>query len=128
MSLTSNPIQTRLDGAMSELRIGDVNRKTGRTTEMIRRAERAGLIPKARRSRGGFRYWDEADIPAICKGLGVLTPEERLMQDINNIAAKLGLDSLDDLLAIFQELAPVIGREVERVTGGQVTMRELTRN
>ena len=109
---------------MHELRIGDISRLTNRTSEHIRRFERAGRIPKAHQDEyGGWRYWDEADLPAICAGLGVPLPptlEDRVMSDINDVAAKLGIDlNLDDPLAIFQELAPVISgsRESDRWTG-----------
>ena len=117
---------------MHELRIGDISRLTGRTTEHIRRCERAGIIPEAKRIHGVHRYWDEGDIPAICKGLGVALPptlEDRLMRDLSEV---LGSDQssnpLDDLLAIFRKLAPVIAEEVERVTSGQDIGKELTRS
>ena len=87
---------------MKELRIGDIARLTGRATETIRRFERAGRIPRARR-QGRWRYWTQADLPAICAGLGVAPPP----------------DPLDSLLANLERLAPVIMAQAEALLGGK---------
>jgi len=100
---------------MRELSIGDVNRLTGRTTEAIRRAEKAGLIPKAQRSRGGFRYWDRADLPGIRAGLGVdlrSAVEENLLTRLLNDPALP--DTLDGILEV---LAPVVAEAAEALAG-----------
>jgi hypothetical protein len=100
---------------MRELRIGDLARLTQRTTEHIRRFERAGRIPKAHRDEeDGWRYWTQADLPAICAGLGVAPPP----------------DPLDSLLAAFEGFAPVIAQAVEKLLGGKTlaqAMGELVR-
>jgi DNA-binding transcriptional MerR regulator len=100
---------------MRELSIGDVNRLTGRTAEHIRRAEKAGLIPKAERSRGGFRYWDRDDLPAIRAGLGVdlrSAVEQNLLARLLNDPAMP--DSLDGILEV---LAPMVAEAVEELQG-----------
>ncbi len=99
--------------------IGVIARFTNRTPFAIREAERTGRIPKAERDARGFRCWQDTDVPAICKGLGVPLPptlEDRV---------------LDDLLALFRKIAPIIAQRVEELPGGQnigEAMRELTRS
>ena len=87
---------------MKELRIGDIARLTGRATETIRRFERAGRLPRARR-QGRWRYWTQSDLPAIYAGLGV----------------KPSPDPLDSLLATLERLAPVIMAQAEALLGGK---------
>jgi len=101
--------------------IGHINRLTGRTTETIRRAEQAGLIPQAQRVPGGYRYWDEGDLPAICEGLGVPSspsPAERLFQEA---LALLGIEpaaNLDDMVEQVQGiLAQATGSMLETAEG-----------
>ena len=93
---------SRYTGLMRELRIGDLARLTQRTTEHIRRFERAGRIPKAHRDEeDAWRYWLESDLPAIYAGLGV----------------KPSPDPLDSLLATLERLAPVIMAQAEALLG-----------
>ena len=79
---------------------------------MIRRAERAGLIPPAHRSRGGFRFWDEADLPDICEGLGVPLPPAPAERVLRDALALLGIEptlSAEETLRRLQdELAPAV--------------------
>jgi hypothetical protein len=95
-----------------QYQIGDINRLSGRTTEMIRRAEREGLIPQAQRSRGGWRYWREADLPAIYAGLHVKPPT--FAESLSSI---LEGATLSDILATFENLAPAIAQAVETLQG-----------
>ena len=109
-NLTTN-LDLRYDYIMHELRIGDISRLTGRTTEHIRRMERAGRIPAARRDKC-FRHWPESDLPAIYEGLGVEpppTPAERVLQEA---LALLGIEpsaSLEETIERIEgELTPAV--------------------
>jgi len=86
---------------MTEYSIGDVSRLTGRTTEAIRRAEKEGRIPKARREYRGERRWSEDDLPRIFAAFGVAPPP----------------DPLDSLLTTLERLAPVIMAQAEALLG-----------
>jgi len=104
---------------MHELRIGDISRLTGRTTEHIRRCEKAGIIPKARRDKC-WRYWFGSDLPGICAGLSVPPPptaEERVLHDVS---AMLGVDLPDDLEAACERLTGVIRERIEALIGKDI--------
>jgi len=94
------------------LRIGDINRLTGRTTEAIRRAERERRIPRSQRDRHGYRVWNEADLPAIYAGLHAEPPTERALREVSAM-----LDLPDDLEAACEQLAAMIREGVEAVLG-----------
>ena len=85
---------------MSDYSIGDISRLTGRTTEAIRRAEKEGRIPLARREYRGERRWNDDDLPEIRAAFGIEDPAS---------------NALDSLLATLQDLGPVIARAAEEL-------------
>ena len=100
---------------MTELRIGDITRLTGRAAETIRRFERTGRIPRARRQRR-WRYWRQEDLPAVYAGLGVAPPstlEESLARILDGTAMP---DTLDGLC---EYLSPAMAKAVEGLLGQQ---------
>ncbi|MGD0115588.1 MAG: hypothetical protein ABSC13_06245 [Dehalococcoidia bacterium] len=111
---------------MHELRIGDINRLTGRTTEAVRRAERDGFIPRAHRTPGGFRYWEEADLPDICEGLGVPLPPTPAEYLLHYISDTLGVEATSGSFdSILQQLGPMIAEQIEALLGDNTSGRAL---
>lgn len=51
------------------LSITAISMLVGRSGDVLRRAERLGLIPRADRTAGGHRRWRVEDLPAIRRAL-----------------------------------------------------------
>ena len=121
---------------MSEIAIDDLARQVGRSVSTLRRWEREGRIPVAHRvGLRGTRHWTDEEAAQVRAMLGVEPPptlEDRLLHDLSEVLAKVDIEQssnpLDDLLALCQRLALIIGRAAEQISSGQVTMRELTRS
>lgn len=91
--------------------IGTIARLTNRTREAIRLAERLGRIPQAQKNYRGFRFWSDADLPAICAAFGVEAPPT----------------TLDRLIAAFEVINSEFGPVVEGFLAGrdpEVAMRQ----
>lgn len=72
---------------MQQLTIGQLAKCTGLTAVTIRYYERCGLLPKLKRSRGGFRLYPEALIPRFyfiqnAKAVGFTLDEIKALLDL----------------------------------------------
>lgn len=69
------------------MNIGAVAKETGVSSKTIRFYESVGLIPRARRSSGGYRVYDHADVAR----LGFIQRARRLGFSVEEVSALLAL-------------------------------------
>ncbi|WP_339073354.1 helix-turn-helix domain-containing protein [Sinorhizobium meliloti] len=120
--------------------IGALAKASGVTTPTIRYYEEIGLIPKARRSPSGQRYYEDADLWRLtfirqCRDFGFGIEQVRLLLDLSisrerdcietRDIAQAHLDEvrqkLDELRALEERLAGFVDRCNEACAGGPGT-------
>lgn len=122
------------------LSIGALAKASGVTTPTIRYYEEIGLIPKARRSPSGQRYYEDADLSRLtfirqCRDFGFGIEQVRLLLDLSisrerdcietRDLAQAHLDEvrrkLDELRALEERLAGFVRRCDDACAGGPGT-------
>ena len=88
------------------LRIGDVSKRTGKTTRAIHLYEELGLLQPATRSSGGFRLYDPSAVDRVrwieqLRSLGFSLQE---MRELVSAwwGAGVGTEAMDTLRALFK--------------------------
>ena len=103
---------------MKLLRIGDIVEQTGYAAETIRRFEKAGRIPGARRGRGGWRYWYRRDLPAILRALNAEAGKPpTLAESFSNVLDSV--TSSSTLGGLLDVLPPDVKRVVKELVGDE---------
>ncbi|HXQ65572.1 MAG TPA: Cu(I)-responsive transcriptional regulator [Alphaproteobacteria bacterium] len=114
------------------MNIGAVAKETGVSSKTIRFYESVGLIPRARRSSGGYRLYDQADVAR----LGFIHRARRLGFSVEEVSALLALwqdrsrassevkhlairhiAALDDRIAQLQAIRRMLSRLVDACRG-----------
>lgn len=114
------------------MNIGAVAKETGVSCKTIRFYESVGLIPRARRSAGGYRLYDHADVAR----LGFIHRARRLGFSVEEVSALLALwqdrsrassevkllavrhiTALDDRIAQLQAIRRTLSRLVDACHG-----------
>ena len=94
--------------------IGDLARRVGVNIETIRYYERAGLMPRPKRTSGGRRTYDESDL----RTLGFIRKARELGFHIEDTRALLALrgadESCTDVRAIAQRRLEKLRAEMRR--------------
>jgi MerR family mercuric resistance operon transcriptional regulator len=115
--------------AKAEIAIGGLSRRTGCNIETIRYYERIGLLPKARREKGGrFRRYDHDDVARLkfirrARQLGFTLDEVRALlrlaagdeEDVRTEARSLAAAHVADIRAKIADL-----QAMERVLTGAI--------
>lgn len=88
------------------LRVGDLARMTGKTVRAIHLYEELGLLRPARRTRGGFRLYDEVAVQRVrwidlLHGLGFSLHEMKSLHE-GWWRSKLGPQAMGQLKELFQ--------------------------
>ncbi|CDN53836.1 Cu(I)-responsive transcriptional regulator [Neorhizobium galegae bv. officinalis bv. officinalis str. HAMBI 1141] len=121
----------------SALTIGAIAKASGVTTPTVRFYEEIGLIPKARRSIAGQRYYEEPDLSRLtfikqCRDFGFSIEQVRVLLDLSisterdcvetRDIAQTHLDEvrrkLDELKALETRLAGFVKRCNDACAGG----------
>ncbi|CAN7358245.1 MerR family transcriptional regulator [Neorhizobium tomejilense] len=120
--------------------IGALAKASGLTTPTIRYYEEIGLIPKARRSPSGQRYYEEADLSRLtfirqCRDFGFGIEQVRLLLDLSISRERDCIETrdiaqahlyevrqkLDELRGLEERLAVFVDRCNEACAGGPGT-------
>jgi len=93
---------------MTKLRIGDLASQLGLTTRTLRYWEALGLIPEARRSRGGFRVYGAVHL-AAARGVLAMKLAGLSLDGIRELQATP--DASSTALAGFEELDAALAHQ-----------------
>ena len=119
----------------SDLRIGDLARRTGVGVATIRYYGDVGLLPEAGRSEGGQRYYDTSHLERLifikrCRELGFSQDDVRTLlthadqseaswEDVARLAEK-HLEAVRDKLATLQALENSLDDMIHACHGGRI--------
>jgi Cu(I)-responsive transcriptional regulator len=116
------------------MNIGDAARASGASAKMIRHYETLGLLKRMRRSLGGYRLYDDADVhtlrfirrardlgfsmPDVTRLLGLWQDRRRASAAVRRIA-QAHISDLDRRIADMQELRRTLEHLVQHCHGDQ---------
>ena len=116
------------------MNIGDAARASGASAKMIRHYETLGLLKRTRRSLGGYRLYDDADVHTlrfirrardlgfsmadITRLLGLWQDRRRASAAVRRIA-QAHIDDLDRRIAEMQDLRRTLEHLVHHCSGDQ---------
>lgn len=118
------------------LKIGQLGKATGTNTETIRYYERIGLLPKAGRTDGNYRSYDDRDVERLtfirhARGLGFEIADIRLLLELSETPdqdcgeadriASHQLAAVDRKIGQLTNLQAELRRMISQCRGGQIS-------